>query len=129
MSTSIVIWIAVIGVPAPAEYVFVADTERRVGFLRDGVVHIGTLDGVATFHEQEVDDLRKSRSVRMRRVGSEWLPSHLSGPYLPIKCRGPAFELRSGKLIIGAVDRNGEFAATAGAATIRFEDYRQATGA
>jgi hypothetical protein len=111
------------GAPAPPAYLFVLDTDRRVGFYRDGLEHIGTLDAGGGFHETETEDVSRGGSVLNKRVGPQWVPAHLSGPYKHLKHSGSVFELRGEMLIRGTRDRNSAFTPDQNVPPARFEDY------
>jgi hypothetical protein len=51
--------------PPPAEYVFVRETSRRVGFSRQRVIYIGRLDADGNFHEEKRFNLDHHGSRRM----------------------------------------------------------------
>src|SRR5947209_8384777 len=82
--------------PPEPEYVFVPVTARRVGFRRQRVLFIGTLDADGNFHEE-------------RRYGPDHLGSRNKGLLTSIGRRGPAYELRAGKLVKGEINTDGVF--------------------
>jgi hypothetical protein len=97
--------------PREPEYVYVPDTAREVGFHRQRVLFIGTLDADGNFYveRQYDDDQPGSRKIgRLTWIG-KW---------------GPAYELRAGKLVKGEIDGAGVFVPDPWAPVIRFQDYR-----
>jgi hypothetical protein len=96
--------------PPPAEYVFVPDTGRRVGFYRQRVTYIGKLDADGNFHAEErisIDQIG-SLMTRFTRIG-KW---------------GPAYEYCAGKLVKGVINTDGVFVPDPQAPVIQFKDYR-----
>jgi hypothetical protein len=97
--------------PPPAEYVFVRDTARRVGFNRRGVRYVGTLDADGNFYEEG-------------RFSNKQPGSPLLGRYTRIGKPGPAYEYRAGTLVKGAINGDGVFVPDADAPAIPFWQYK-----
>lgn len=112
------------GVPAPrVEFLVVRDCDRRVGFLREGAMHIGTFDADGGFHEVETLNIRNQSSIKLKQVGEEWIDNRLSGPYTNVSWRGPAFEYKAGRLVSGEVNSQGVFV-PGNATANRIGDFR-----
>lgn len=98
---------------ATDEYEFVLDTDQFVLVNRTaGRFSIGKLDPAGNF----VPDKR-------------WLmlePGAVSGvpPTKGITLRGPAYEYRSGRLVKGELDEDGNFLPEIGSKVLDFKDYR-----
>ena len=113
------------GAPAPKiEYVYVLDTDRRVGFFQfpPGFV-VEKLDASGRFHQLEAVDQRRSGSHRMHLVDGVWLDEEISMPYTNISSWYPVYQLEDGELVPGRQDDGGGFKRDPGKKVIRFEDY------
>jgi hypothetical protein len=98
------------------EYVFLEDTERKVGLYRNGSVLVGKLD-------------RKGNFLQEKRCADDTDPGvreckKLIGYTEPTS----AYEFRSGRLIDGFMQPSGIFVPSAGSKVIPFSDYRYQPG-
>jgi hypothetical protein len=114
--------------PAP-DYVFVLDTDRRVGFIRNRLEHIGTLDARGGFHETETYDPHQTGPNINKLVDGEWIPVDISAPRANLTYTGPALELRGELLFAGAINADGVFIALPNSAPTPFRDYQFRPGA
>jgi hypothetical protein len=110
---------ALVGTPVPREeYVFVRDTDRVVAIKRGGDLLIGKLDADGNFLQEKV------------RPGAGLGPSSWPPPIINMTFLGPepVYEYRSGRLIKGELNADGNVVPEVGSKVIRFEDYRYSTG-
>ncbi len=105
------------GAPPPQpEYRYVENTERYVGVHRGRQVFIGKLDHAGNFiRDPGWDPLRLG-------AGASSVP-----PYDMINFRRPGlihvYEYRSGRLVQGELDEQGNFVPAIGSKVIDFKDY------
>jgi hypothetical protein len=95
------------------EYVFVENTNYRVGLKHNGTYIIGYLDRTGMFTTD-----RKCAPIK---VGES-----VSGPAFTVLNGDPgtAYEYRSGRLILGQIDKDGTFVPALGSKVISIKDYR-----
>jgi hypothetical protein len=95
----------------PTEYVFIPDTDRYVAYTWGRLVVMGKLDArgnLRVTHEGAPPDVGHHPAVVIMRYD------------VPTR----AYEFRSGRLILGEMQPDGNFVPEAGATVMRFEDYR-----
>ena len=103
--------------PAADEYVFVEDTDRTVIIIRGGSVYEGKLDRRGEFLGKLTGKLTDTTPLRgdiIARGGAKAVP---------------AYEYRSGRLIKGVIDVEGNFVPDVGVKVTDFKDYRYAPDA
>lgn len=95
-----------------ADYEFVPDTNRLIVLERGGFTLQGTFDAAGNFTE-----------VRRFPLGAS-----LSGPFHDVRFGGArrVYEYRSGRLVRGELDAEGNFVPEIGSQVVRFQDYRPA---
>jgi hypothetical protein len=99
--------------PGQDEYVFVPDTKRLVALQRNDYETVGRLDETGFFTPE--------RSYQVVRGGRA-----TSGVEIDLLNTSPgtAYEYRSGRLILGEIDRKGNFVPGLGTKVIAFEQYK-----
>ena len=101
----------------PDQYEYVKDTDRYVGLVYKGGVSVGRLDGNGNF-------LPEPSMINLTGFKSGL-------PQYTLLVRGlqrgrPLYEYRSGRLIRGVLDKDGNFIPELGSTVIGFEDYLKA---
>lgn len=91
-------------------YEFVPDTDRLVGLYHGDFETIGKLDAKGNFHPDP----------RMINIREGSYPQHAHINASP----GPAYEFRSGRLILGDLDKEHNFIPKLDSKVIDFEDYK-----
>jgi hypothetical protein len=113
--------------PAPTgwEYVFVTDTERRVGVRQGPTLRIGTLDADGTFHQSgSFNVLRSAGPIILMQDGSERRGGEVIPPYVNITPSGRCYRLKERKLTLGEINGNGDFILDPKAPEILFQEYK-----
>jgi hypothetical protein len=98
-----------------AKYVFVPDTNRWVGVIRDKKVLVGKLDAKGNFAHVLELDLGAGFSAGVPNF------EFVNDVGLPEKKK--AYEYRSGVLVPGELQRDGSFVPEIGGKIIHFKDY------
>ncbi|HEV3235770.1 MAG TPA: hypothetical protein VGZ25_02210 [Gemmataceae bacterium] len=98
---------------AADEYEFVKDTDRWVMVIQGETESIGTLDEAGNF-KPDKDWLQMERGIPLSRA-----PNHkiING------VQEEVYEYRSGRLVAGEIDKDGNFIPTLGTKVIDFKDY------
>ncbi len=106
------------------EYVYQQDLNRRVGRIQDNIVYVGRLDTNGNFIKGKGEFLYPGVGLssidfftfcRLYMSLSQVTVINLS--------RGPVYEFRSGKLIKGVLNAEGNFVPDAGSKLLPFKDY------
>lgn len=101
------------GEESGSEYVFVPNTDRRVGIIRGNLRLCGHLDTAGNF--RELFRLKHGQPTS----GGAWSETiNWAGGSRPV------YEYRSGLLIKGEIHEDGNFVPEVGSTVIRLEDYR-----
>jgi hypothetical protein len=98
------------------QYEYQEDLKRYIGNLREGQIILGNLDARGNF-------------VPLPRVKPIEVGQPFSGPAYtiinrPLKPNEPVYEYRSGVLIKGTLDTEGNFLPEVGSKVLPFKDYR-----
>jgi hypothetical protein len=100
--------------PVPDEYEYVQDTNRYVMVVHGDLYSIGKLDDNGNF-------ITDKRYVNMSGMLSNIPAATLIN--IPLKRQKHVYEYRSGRLIKGQVDEEGNFIPDLGSKVISFKDY------
>jgi len=101
--------------PDPEEYKFVEDTTLWVNVIQGDVESIGKLDAAGNF----IPDKRYLRTLKKGQPASSIPPCTLIN-----FAQKEVYEFRSGRLIPGDIDDDGNFIPTIGGRITDFKDYR-----
>ena len=96
------------------EYTFVPDTTRYVTVVRGNTRSIGLLDANGNF----IPDRRWLHVPNNRGLSAVPATTFINRP-----ARDPVYEYRSGRLVLGALDEQGNFLPKTGSKVIPFSEY------